>query len=80
MSMSRQCAAGGGGHRQGPKRQITLTRVDATEVYHKLHNFVSKKDLKGQCHVIFDHFFLKDLTWATYEQAKMVSRTFSFFS
>ena len=36
--------------------------------------------LKGQCHEIFDHFFicLKDSTWAPYEQAKTVSRTFSF--
>ena len=38
------------------------------------------KYLKGQCHEIFDHFFicLKDSTWAPYEQAKTVSRTFRF--
>ena len=30
---------GWGGLRQGPKRQLTSTRVDVTEVYHKLHNF-----------------------------------------
>ena len=32
---------GGGGRRQGPKRQLTSTRVDVTEVpvYYKVHNF-----------------------------------------
>ena len=35
--------------------------------------------LKEQCHEIFDHFFgLKDSTLAPCEQAKTVSRTFSF--
>ena len=35
--------------------------------------------LKGQCHEIFDHFFgLKDSAWTPYEQAKIVSRSFSF--
>ena len=32
-------AAGGEGRRQGPKRQLTLTRVDVTKVYYKIHNF-----------------------------------------
>ena len=36
--------------------------------------------LKRQCHKIFTEkkFGLKDSTWTPYEQAKMVSRTFSF--
>ena len=34
---------------------------------------------KGQCHKIFDHFInLIDSTWAPYEQAKTVSRSFSY--
>ena len=38
-----------------------------------------ERPLKGQCHEIFNHFFgLKDSTWATYEQAKTVLRTFLF--
>ena len=32
-------AAGGEGRRQGPKRQLTLTRVDVTKVYYKIHHF-----------------------------------------
>ena len=32
-------AGGGGGRRQGPKRQLTLTRVDVTKVYYKIHHF-----------------------------------------
>ena len=36
--------------------------------------------LKGQCHEIFNIFFvfLKDSIWATNKQAKTVSQTFSF--
>ena len=32
-------AAGGEGRRQGPKRQLTLTRVDVTKVYYKIYDF-----------------------------------------
>ena len=32
-------AAGGEGRRQGPKRQLTLTRVDVTKVYYKISDF-----------------------------------------
>ena len=31
--------AAGGGRRQGPKRQLTLTRVDVTKVYYKIYDF-----------------------------------------
>ena len=49
-----------------------------------LYNTVNLKpfivSLQGQCYKIFDHFFfLKDLTWAPYEQAKTVSRKFFVF-
>ena len=37
------------------------------------------RDLKGQCHKIFDHFFLlKRFTWAPCEQTKTVLQTFLF--
>ena len=39
--------------------------INVTTSYIQLVNF-----LKGQCHDIFDHFFVLDTTWALYEQAK----------
>ena len=32
-------AAGGEGRRQGPKRQLTLTRADITKIYYKIYDF-----------------------------------------
>ena len=47
-------AAGGEGHRQGPKRRLTLTRVDVTKVYYKIYDFEryalwSREKFKQMC-------------------------------
>ena len=60
-------------------------RLLLSNFLYSLDNFQQKLSncliiINGQCHEIFDTFLLikKNSTWAPYEQAKTVSRNFSF--